>query len=599
MDANIDPRLQLQEPDRPLEPTSSADVNGSGTKARAAQEELPRDHCQLFPFRPAAADYNLEVLPVTGAKLQAVQEQLPRDHRRLPPFHMFKPHAGVWPHRPPAGQEGSLAADEDFVGALQDMASVESSYQKAINREPDSDGGEEDGEEEDEDRKGGEDPQEDGDAGSTADLAAAENNMAWVDTFIFNTRREGGRQTETSVLKTYKAWLPGALCGGTVPDVIVDANHMIHYLNTPTQQSLKKIVTMLGRIRRRQEDSNPDLVQSQPASNSRCQDYVKSIMVETRRLQIQSVNFDVTKVPSIVKSLFAWNWQLATLNCGDELVNLPLAFLQPYAIRVPDFDRSNGKSAGMNRGIFGKNEPTYNFVVPHRDPLRCPVGALVIMFHFMFDQGDLVGKIPGWDWANASSWCTVHLMFSQAVNKPMSGNSLCKMYKVFLDATSFSSMAWNRVSADHIEVVGHWVGNVGREVYGSKIPKQAVTALARFYVGETYRVPWVEVPVPGSLTKQVFPFVEEALATIRARGCQNQGTINFLELLWELWPFFWWAMAVINSQFPNTAVIKCIQVVHHLGAQQFFSQWLDAVCAANGVCNVDIQLSNKFCEDNT
>jgi len=27
---------------------------------------------------------------------------------------------------------------------------------------------------------------------------------------------------------------------------------------------------------------------------------------------------------------------------------------------------------------------------------------------------------------------------------------------------------------------------------------QAVTALAGFYVGETYRVPWTEVPVPGS-----------------------------------------------------------------------------------------------------
>ncbi len=95
-------------------------------------------------------------------------------------------------------------------------------------------------------------------------------------------------------------------------------------------------------------------------------------------------------------------------------------------------------------------------------------------------------------------------MFGRTVNKPMSGNGLCKMYKVFLDATSvssskkshlarravptimedmgfvlaplflmrFSSVPTNRVSADHIDAVGHWVGNVRREVYGSKIPKQ-------------------------------------------------------------------------------------------------------------------------------
>jgi hypothetical protein len=68
---------------------------------------------------------------------------------------------------------------------------------------------------------------------------------------------------------------------------------------------------------------------------------------------------------------------------------------------------------------------------------------------------------------------------------------------------------------------------------------QAVTALAGFPVGEIYRVPWSEVPVPEVLKKKIFPFVEEALATLRAKGCKNQGTINFLELLQQLRPYFW------------------------------------------------------------
>jgi len=35
----------------------------------------------------------------------------------------------------------------------------------------------------------------------------------------------------------------------------------------------------------------------------------------------------------------------------------------------------------------------------------------------MFNQGDLVGKIPDWDWVNASSWRGVHLMFGQTVDE--------------------------------------------------------------------------------------------------------------------------------------------------------------------------------------
>jgi hypothetical protein len=58
-------------------------------------------------------------------------------------------------------------------------------------------------------------------------------------------------------------------------------------------------------------------------------------------------------VNSIIKSHFAWNWQSATLNRGDELVCLPLALLQPYAIRLVDSTYSNGRPVGMSREIFG------------------------------------------------------------------------------------------------------------------------------------------------------------------------------------------------------------------------------------------------------
>jgi len=52
-------------------------------------------------------------------------------------------------------------------------------------------------------------------------------------------------------------------------------------------------------------------------------------------------------------------------------------------------------------------------------------------------------------------------------------------------------------------------------------------------------VPWAQVKVPDALQKQIFPFCEDVLARLRICGCENQGTINFLELLQQLRPFFW------------------------------------------------------------
>ena len=53
---------------------------------------------------------------------------------------------------------------------------------------------------------------------------------------------------------------------------------------------------------------------------------------------------------------------------------------------------------------FQKREPDYNFVLPHREPLRCSIGALAILLHFVFDQEDLCAKTPGWDWSSPSTW---------------------------------------------------------------------------------------------------------------------------------------------------------------------------------------------------
>ncbi|KDR66439.1 hypothetical protein GALMADRAFT_283872 [Galerina marginata CBS 339.88] len=140
------------------------------------------------------------------------------------------------------------------------------------------------------------------------DNAKTHDALAWADRFILETRRRGGRQTENSVLKQWKSWASQAINSGKLPDIIVDANHTIEYLkyaatrelfNTRGQKkvstnrlsasSLKKIMTMLGRVRRRQEDENQEIRISRPAKTSRTEDFYKAVMVQAQRLRLEYV----------------------------------------------------------------------------------------------------------------------------------------------------------------------------------------------------------------------------------------------------------------------------------------------------------------------
>ncbi|KAF8582742.1 hypothetical protein K439DRAFT_1661640 [Ramaria rubella] len=287
-------------------------------------------------------------------------------------------------------------------------------------------------------------------------------SFAWVDQYILESRREGARKTERSVLSMWNCWLRHQLAAGVLPDNIIDTHHIIEYLKyaatrklfapngrqLETNQrlsasSLKKIMVMLGRVRRRQEEDNPNLTLSRPAHTSRTKDFLKSVMVEAQRLQMDDDNFDVAKntildyslfpeqfrqiehaifhlnqLPSIIKSHFAWNWQCATIIRGDELISLPMSCLQPHQIHIPDYLTPDGRRSGTGKwctGVLslyyeskvkkpGKKEPDYNFVLPHREPLRCSVAGLALTLHYIFDDQHLLERLPDWDWTRASTW---------------------------------------------------------------------------------------------------------------------------------------------------------------------------------------------------
>ncbi|THU81632.1 hypothetical protein K435DRAFT_808908 [Dendrothele bispora CBS 962.96] len=278
-------------------------------------------------------------------------------------------------------EDHGTSIDPDQI--VQDASQLEGSFNDGYNQ---SVNGEEDNESESEGEN---------DIGGSSNPSELSNQ---IDAEILQTRRKSGRATEESTLRQWKAWCPGAIADGLIPDDIVDANHLIRYMQyaatrqlftkkgTPKQgndrlsaSSLKKVNTMLGRVRRRQEDNNPKLKEERPATNSRCEDYYKALMIQAQCLRLEKDDFDVTvgtileqqlrpqqfneitnaiftkldQVGSIVKSLFAWNWQTATLDRGDNIVHLILSALQPYQMSLPNYQLANGQVSGEATAYFG------------------------------------------------------------------------------------------------------------------------------------------------------------------------------------------------------------------------------------------------------
>ncbi|KAN0126226.1 hypothetical protein V8E53_015271, partial [Lactarius tabidus] len=155
------------------------------------------------------------------------------------------------------------------------------------------------------------------------------------------------------------------------------------------------------------------------------------------------------------------------------------------------------------------------------------------------------------------------------------------------------------VTMDEIDGIGHWASNTCREVYAAKIPKSAVVALAGFYVGEAYHVPWAGVPVPDKLQTKLFPFVENVLANLKAEPWVNQGVVNFLELLQQLRPFFWRVSAAIYEHFPDCSLFCCMKVFACPDARNFLEAWPGLVSGTEHELEAEAAVAAMFSEANT
>ncbi|KIK31871.1 hypothetical protein CY34DRAFT_19485 [Suillus luteus UH-Slu-Lm8-n1] len=152
---------------------------------------------------------------------------------------------------------------------------------------------------------------------------------AWVDEFIMSMRQKSGQQTEKSVLNIWKHWLTIAIALGQVPDVIIDAYHIIEYLKytgtcklltrnggeqdrangSLSASSLKKTMAMLG--------------QAQPAFTPRISDFYKALMVQAQCLRLECEDFDVTENTILDSHLFPEHFEQVKKSMFTTLTQLP------------------------------------------------------------------------------------------------------------------------------------------------------------------------------------------------------------------------------------------------------------------------------------
>lgn len=125
----------------------------------------------------------------------------------------------------------SEAVEINSAQVLAESTALDNYFQHGFRQEMDDEAEESGDEEQEEVRDDEEDSQ-------LVDNPRTRPALAWADKFILETRRKGGRQTESSVLKLWMAWACGAINSGLLPDIIVDSNHMIEYLKYAATRQL-------------------------------------------------------------------------------------------------------------------------------------------------------------------------------------------------------------------------------------------------------------------------------------------------------------------------------------------------------------------------
>ncbi|KAJ6513969.1 hypothetical protein DFH09DRAFT_1197104 [Mycena vulgaris] len=381
--------------------------------------------------------------------------------------------------------------------------------------------------------------------------------------------------------------------GVPIPGTHLGASHM------------KKMFFGVLRIRKEQDANDPDLARDRPATTVIVYDAIKTRMDEALERvrnglddgenapdilantflaevtpdQLNRIGEGFLKHPHMRLAIFghlAWTAQHASGNRGDDFRALKLCELQPYNITHPNGRTViysvlglQGEEKAGKRGMRTVVNPVYSAFIAHMYPEMCPLGALALYLHYLYDVKQLT-TIMDINWSLNKSWRQVRLLHGpKAATVPFNEQSLYNLYCKAYKSAGFNSrlkahlprhllgykQAEMNVDAAETSKMGWVRGQTYQDTYAPALPRKAILGAAGYRADKSYDPVWRHVRVPEKFLALMCPMAEEIHQSIVDRA-NLSGAANHWAMVQDLRPYLFQCGAALLKKCPESAIFR-------------------------------------------
>ncbi|OJA10894.1 hypothetical protein AZE42_08365 [Rhizopogon vesiculosus] len=192
-----------------------------------------------------------------------------------------------------------------------------------------------------------------------------------------------------------------------------------------------------------------------------------------------------------------------------------------------------GKEMRDENGDYQRSPSTQctQTFITHIDPTKCPLGALAVYLHYLFNYYKLSDKMEI-DWAVNKSWHVVCLIFGSEPMVPYNENNLYNLYhqvykKAGLDYNIEAHLLCHMleylqeklgVEGDQTSKLG-WSRDTYNDIYTPVLQKKAIFSTHGYKAHQDYNPVWRHVQVPEAFLQLICPMAEGILESIRGALC--------------------------------------------------------------------------------
>ncbi|KAJ7268279.1 hypothetical protein C8J57DRAFT_1227995 [Mycena rebaudengoi] len=172
--------------------------------------------------------------------------------------------------------------------------------------------------------------------------------------------------------------------------------------------------------------------------------------------------------------------------------------------------------------------PSYTTFIAHRNPEVCPLGTMVLYFHWLHDLYELPKKMSI-DWESNKSWQHIRLLFGADPVVPYNENSLYSLYCMAYKKSNFESnikqhlprhmlgYLQEKMGVDSSDTAKlGWSRGTYMDTYAPALPKNAILGTHGYKVHENYDPIWCHVRDPEPFLSRKCPNAESILKKIDA-----------------------------------------------------------------------------------